>query len=184
MDSNPDALASARKFLQTSENGRTKGLLVYGPPGTGKTRLLVLVMSECLMTVEYSGYGDRAFKWTTVVDLLAKLRHSYSDSKGEDEADILDELKYCTLLALDDLGAEKWSEWAESRIYELLDYRYRNGKPVFITTNLPLKEFAEQVGPRIMDRLIETCDVIALKGKSYRQKLARDRRANDGLGHS
>jgi DNA replication protein DnaC len=191
MASNPEALDMARSFANKHTAESDRGLLLYGPPGTGKTRLLLCVLREVINPHNpegvYSASGTvwpKDVFWTTVVDLLARLRRSYSDSPGPDEADILDELRFSRLLALDDLGAEKWSEWAESRIYELLDYRYRNGKPVFITTNLPLKEFGEQVGPRIMDRLIETCDVIALKGKSYRQKLARDRRArvdtNDG----
>ncbi len=64
------------------------------------------------------------------------------------------------LLIIDDLRSEKKTVWSEQTIYTIIDERYSNRRSTLITTNLPLNELGEKVGPCTMDRLIGSCRII------------------------
>ena len=72
------------------------------------------------------------------------------------------------LLVLDDLGAEKTSDWSRQVFYLLLDRRYREMKQTIITTNLSLEQIAETFDDRVASRLCEMGVTIELKGKDKR----------------
>jgi DNA replication protein DnaC len=72
------------------------------------------------------------------------------------------------LLVLDDLGAEKTTEWVQSVIYEIIDHRYNEYLPLIITTNLKAGELAEKLGSRTADRIRSFCKLVMLNLKSQR----------------
>ena len=71
-------------------------------------------------------------------------------------------------LILDDMGAEKTSEWSIQTLYSIIDRRYRDEKQTLITSNLTLDEIAEKVGDRIASRIAGMCKVVEIKGKDRR----------------
>ena len=82
-------------------------------------------------------------------------------------------LKNASLLILDDLGAENNTEWSKEKIYEIIDSRYRQSKPMIITTNLTKDQLRDKLTSgdgvtRTYDRLIEMCTPIEVKGPSKR----------------
>jgi DNA replication protein DnaC len=76
-------------------------------------------------------------------------------------------------LVLDDLGKEKPSEWAEEKLYEIVNARYVRSLPIIITTNVGLKAVEARYpwnGEAIVSRLFEMCRGAQLGGEDYRRR--------------
>ena len=82
---------------------------------------------------------------------------------------MLHHLKTVELLVLDDLGAEKSSEWTKSVLFEIIDYRYNEMLPILITTNCPPKELKAKIGDRSYDRIREMCALVPVTAESQRK---------------
>ena len=81
------------------------------------------------------------------------------------------------LIIIDDLGAERCSDYALERVYSIIEYRISTGKPMIITTNLELEEIKSATDIRKIrtyDRLFRVCFPIPFHGVSFRKKHARD----------
>lgn len=168
------------------------GLFLHGPVGTGKTHLAVSSVHEIAaqnadkfgykvndsesMFYEESKlmyqYPGRLVGFINVTDLLTTLQESYS---GEERAKIkavnmLHRAKVDDIVILDDLGAMKPSAWVETQLYNLIDIRYRMQRPMIFTSNCKIKEIEEQVGPRIVSRILEVTEGIHVIGPDYRKK--------------
>jgi DNA replication protein DnaC len=72
------------------------------------------------------------------------------------------------VLFLDDLGAEKASDWVKEQLYIVLNERYNWCRPTMFTTNLRMKEIAEHYGERFASRLVEMCEVIKIEAPDRR----------------
>lgn len=149
------------------------GLLISGSTGCGKTHLAAAIANE-LMQREVS------VVFQSVPELLIRIRSTYGRESTETEAQLLDALVGCDLLVLDDLGTERVTQWTESTVYTIIDQRYRFERPLIATTNLTPKQLETAVGTRTMDRLVEICRIVLMKGRSYRRKRA-ERRARHEL---
>lgn len=69
---------------------------------------------------------------------------------------------------MDGIGAERESAWITTQFFHLLNARYDARLPFFATTNCEPEELEERLGQRGIDRLKETCTVIAVRGTSLR----------------
>lgn len=145
------------------------GLYFCGDVGTGKTHLAVAVMIELIKKRRVPGL------FVTVPELLDNLRGAYNDP-GRDIDEWMDAVKNADFLVLDDLGAEKPTEWVRERIFVLVNHRYREQLPTVFTSNIGPKDLAEQLGERTASRIIEMCDWIALEGEDYRETAVREGR--------
>lgn len=139
------------------------GLLLYGTPGNGKTYL-----SNCIANKLLS-------KFIPVIcvginSLLSRFKETYCNYGKEAEEGIIRALSNADLLVLDDLGSEQDTEWSRSRIYNIIDSRYRNGLPIIISTNKTINELKNMYHERTIDRLLEMCTPIENKKPSIRQE--------------
>jgi DNA replication protein DnaC len=83
------------------------------------------------------------------------------------------------LLVLDDFGVERTTEYAIEQSYEIVNTRYKSGKPMVITTNLTLQEMQQEPllqKRRIFDRVIEKCIPVLVQGDSRRREIAEAKR--------
>ena len=138
-----------------------KGVYLHGPAGTGKTYTAYAIAKE----VEKRGYYAIFYK-------VNKLMHYFRDIEREKEVGLLDSLisgnSRRDYLFLDDLGANKETEYSIDCLTMILDYRYENLLPVLITSNASMVELQENVGGRVYSRLIGMCQEVKIDGRDRR----------------
>ena len=146
------------------ESGR--GLWLMGDVGTGKTSLAMLVSKAALES-------GRSVAIYSLPRLLARIRRTYDADAGEQSyLEFFERLTAVDLLHVDDLGAEKRSDWVLEQLYALVDERYESQRSVLVTTNLDQAELEEQIGARTVSRLVEICgDPLPLFGDDLRYRV-------------
>jgi len=158
------------------------GLFITGPVGTGKTHLLSAIANYCLDEFLaglgcYHNSSDGSVPYpnqpifTTFPEFLFEIKRSYNkESTGPSEDEIIKKYSECEILLLDDLGAEKATEWSSQILFLLMDRRYSNIKKTYISSNLSLKEISNHIDDRIASRISQMCDVKKLTGKDRRME--------------
>ena len=144
-----------------------KGLWLMGDTGTGKTTLAMLVSKAALST-------GRTVAIYSLPKLLARIRRTYDAEPGEASyLALFAQLTSVDLLHIDDLGAEKRSDWVLEQLYALVNERYESQRSILVTTNLDEGALEEQIGPRTVSRLVEICgDPLPLFGEDKRIQLS------------
>lgn len=163
---NREVVHAVRKYVDNLE-GRLQegqGLWFMGEVGTGKTTLAMLVSKAALA----NGHSVAIY---SLPRLLAELRKTFDEASERSYLDLIDRLGAVDLLHIDDLGAEKTSEWVLEQLYTIINARYESERAVIITTNLMPEELSEQIGARTVSRLVEMChDPLPLFGTDQRQQ--------------
>ena len=96
---------------------------------------------------------------------------------GADRDHYMKSLMRPDLLILDDLGAERNTSFGKERVFDVVDKRLLTGKPMIVTTNIPLsimKQAADLDDRRIFDRILEVCVPIRFDGENFRKSTAAD----------
>jgi DNA replication protein DnaC len=140
-----------------------RGLWLMGDTGTGKTTLAMLVSKAALE-------DSRSVAIYSLPKLLARIRRTYDAEPGGDSyLSFFERLTSVDLLHIDDLGAEKRSDWVLEQLYALVNERYEAQRSMLVTTNLDQQQLEEQIGPRTVSRLVEICgDPLPLFGPDRR----------------
>lgn len=132
-------------------------LFLHGPYGTGKSGLAAAVAYELLQ----AGRFHKAY-FVEVPALLDRIRYTFKKGSDESEEDVMGELRSEDLLVLDDLGAERQTDWATERLFTVLNHRYEEKYATIITSNLTPSELGAHLGERTMWRIAEMADVVSL----------------------
>lgn len=158
-----DKRAAGSAALAFSEGKGPRLFAIVGTPGLGKSHLAAAIAWDYLE----DGYS---VQYCQVEDLLNQLQAAITD--GASFARIWRRLKEADLVILDDLGAQNTTEWRTSQLDALVDYRYREGKALVITSNK-----VEGIPERIIDRLKEGKTVV-MTGPSWRGKRPKGENVN------
>lgn len=160
---NPKLTDVAKRYV---ENFRTmyknnKGLLFYGSVGTGKT-----FMAACIANALIDeGHPCLVTNFARIVNTIQGLR--------EGKQEYIDSLNDYSLLVVDDLAAERDTEYMNETIMNVVDARYRIGKPIIVTTNLSVEQLqnpSDIMKQRIYSRLLEMCIPIEVSGGDRRKE--------------
>lgn len=143
----------------------SKGLLLYGNVGTGKSHLAACIANKLI---------DQGYKvlMTNFATIINQLQASFDGRK-----EYIDSLNRYALLILDDLGAERNTEYMQEQVFNIIDSRYLSGLPMIVTTNLTSSELKkpDNIGSgRIYDRILERCHPVEVSGVSMRRKKIKD----------
>jgi DNA replication protein DnaC len=150
---NPYVVREVRRFLHQLDKRleQGKGMWITGDVGTGKSTLAMLISKAALS----EGHSVAIY---SVPQLLATIRDTYSAERGEySYLDFFRRLTRVDLLHLEDLGAEKQTDWVLEQLYSLVNQRYEDERSIVATTNLRYDQLEEQIGARTASRLAEIC---------------------------
>ena len=137
-----------------------KGLLLFGGVGTGKT-----FMSACIA----NALIDKGIP--CLVTNFARISNTLMGVY--EKQTYIDSLNKYDLLVIDDLASERNTEYMNEVVMNVIDSRYRSGKPLIVTTNLTadeLKNPRDISRKRIYSRLFEMCIPVEIKGYDRRKK--------------
>lgn len=151
-------------FDKMYENNQ--GLLLFGAVGTGKSYAAACIANELLNR-----------RIPVIMTSFVKILQNIQGNPGEEER-IMSGLNAAKLLIIDDLGAERNTDYALEKVYNIVDSRYLSGKPLILTSNLMLGDMQDNTDPRykrIYDRIFEMCFPYQVKGRSWRVNQAADR---------
>ena len=136
----------------------------------GKTHLGVAILRQVITT-----RGARGIFYDTR-DLLRVIRSTYDPLNQVAETDVLKPVVDADMLVLDDLGAEKTSEWVQETLGLVVNTRYNAKRATIFTSNLvdspdntDPQGFIFQLGARTRSRLMEMCDWVEIQGADVRE---------------
>lgn len=165
-------LGEVKRKVMAWTRDTTYGLMLYGPPGTGKTHLL-----KALLVRE--GAENYRCAFDTVTGVMDRIKGTFDRDERARQA-VFDELVAPQILVLDDLGAEKATEWSQEQFLQVLEKRMRMDRIVFMTSNLVKEELTKIYQARIIDRLMEVLVFVKVDGPSYRKEIYKANAARLG----
>ena len=162
-----------------------EGFFITGPRGTGKTHLVSAIAGNIIKNLSphiskdhdgkiyYSMPKSKSYPLlVNIPKLLMRIKGTFNSDYGIDsEESILNKICSVPVLLLDDIGAEKASEWVKQTLYLIIDSRYGDMKKTYVTSNLTLNQISNQLDDRISSRIAGMTNTIRMQGK--------DRRLND-----
>ncbi len=167
---NRDAVDAAHMMVADE----IKGLFLHGEKGTGKTKLAAIIANE-------RARAGKPVLFASVPDLMADIRASFDGGKT---AETVRAVKETPFLVLDDLGAEKMSEWVGEQLFCIVNHRYNEMLPTVVTSNYNPTQIIRRMatvdrggnvvddlqGQRIMSRIYEMCERVEIRGTDWRMK--------------
>jgi DNA replication protein DnaC len=167
------AHVAAREWLGDPGDDFHGTLFIFGPVGSGKTGL-----AWSLAVALQDRWPDDNDRFVNVRQMLAEVRHSFAT---DEPVDPTEELIDVNVLVLDDLGAERVTDWTREMLATIVEGRYvRNDVATIVTSNYAPSELAQRLGHddpvlglRIVSRLTETGMQIRLVRPDLRTRVAR-----------
>jgi len=172
-DSQKKAKADVLRFLEKYPLIDV-GLLFLGTCGVGKTHLAVALLKQVIV-----GKGDSGLFYD-FRDLLREIQGSWNAVSQTSEMEVLRPVLDANLLVLDELGANKPTEWVRDTIAHVINCRYNDKKVTIFTSNFldnPAKAgeetLTDRIGARLRSRLFEMCKEVEIRGKDFRQDIKK-----------
>jgi DNA replication protein DnaC len=150
------------------------GLIFLGNCGVGKTHLAVALLKQL---IREKGDGGLFYDFR---DLLREIQASWNSISQTSELDILKPVLEAKILVLDELGANKPTDWVRDTIAHIINYRYNDKKLTIFTSNFldaPAKPgeetLTDRIGMRLRSRLYEMCKEVEIQGADFRKDIKK-----------
>lgn len=137
------------------------GLMFHGNVGSGKTYIAACIANALID----QGYPCMVTNFARLINTISGMY--------EGKQQYIDGLNRFDLLVIDDLAAERDTEYMNETVQNIIDNRYRCGKPLIVTTNLKAKEFQNPTDvkkERTYSRLRKLCIPVKVIGADRRKK--------------
>ena len=148
------------RFVQ----GEVPWVYLYGPPGNGKTHLAAAAVNRMIAQ-------RRAVLFTTAPELLAMIRDGFDGGQAENLIGLCQRVPW---LVVDDLGAERLTDWAAEVLFRVFNARYTTRAHTLVVSNVKPGDIPE---PRLRSRLLDgsLCQVVPNAASDYRQCKSRSK---------
>jgi DNA replication protein DnaC len=172
---NHESQKTAKRFVQHFVKQYPQvdgGLMFFGPCGVGKTHLAVALLKLVIRERGDSGlfYDFR--------DLLREIQASWNSVSQTSEMEVLRPVLEAKVLVLDELGANKPTEWVRDTIAHIINCRYNDKRVTIFTSNYldsavkPGEEtLTDRIGTRLRSRLYEMCRDVEIRGIDFRKEI-------------
>jgi DNA replication protein DnaC len=155
VEANRAVFDKMQDYAENFNQHKTESIFLHSHPGTGKTFLASCVANKLMS-------NGRSVIFLCVPDLLSQIRATYNKANAEHtEERLMSGLSECELLILDDIGAEKHTsaeDWANEKLFQIINNRYLNNKAIIFTTNLNANELHQKLSARTFSRICEMCN--------------------------
>lgn len=161
------AFEIAKEYADSFGRETTSGLMFYGKAGSGKTHLAIAIARHIIEQKQIQ------VRFIRIVDLLSEIRKTFDENeqyRTENESDLMHRYVSAPLLVIDDLGAEKTTDWVRQILYQIIDERWIEQKPIIVTSNLNLEELEARFEERISSRVAGMCRLVESRDYDYRIK--------------
>lgn len=142
----------------------SKWFVLVGGTGIGKTHLAAAIGQRLVE------HGRRTI-FITVPDLLDDLRATFAPSSGVTYSQEFDMLCNVDVLVMDDLGVESNSEWAQEKLYQIINHRYNRQLTTVITSNVSFSEMDPRIASRLQDMSISNVLYVELPDFRVRDRI-------------
>ena len=142
-----ESLESAFRAAMAYAEDPKGWFVLQGANGCGKTHLAAAIANRVLA-------GGRGVFFAVVPDLLDYLRASFAPGRDAPYDELFDRVRNVDLLVLDDLGAQQTTQWAQEKLYQVVNYRHVAGLPTVVTTDQSLDRLQE-AHPRTVARIAD-----------------------------
>lgn len=143
------------------ENG--DNLFIFSPTtGNGKTAWSTKIANQYIRKTVAKSRLDNDVMYMNVSEFLSDVRDQFTNHTTEFLA-YKDNLAKCKLLIMDDIGAEKPSDWVRETLYNIINNRYMDMKSTIFTSNCTPEQLESQLGNRIKSRVCSS-QIVELKG--------------------
>lgn len=152
-----------KKIVEKFEHAEDRNLFIYGPVGTGKTHLAVAAAKKLMLDLH-------SVRFYSVPRLLMEIRMSMR-KENFNELAFVEKMGKFDYLILDDMGAQKTTEWSVEILYLIIDERERRGGGgLIVTSNLQLDEIGQRVSERLASRIGHKAMIVKMGGRDRRRK--------------
>ncbi len=111
-------------------------------------------------------------------DLLREIQGSWNPVSQTSELEVLRPVLEARVLVLDELGANKPTEWVRDTIAYIINCRYNDKKLTVFTSNyldVPKRAgeetLTDRIGARLRSRLYEMCRLVEIGGDDFRREI-------------
>lgn len=171
-----DCLRYANNFSMNLAKENDIGLLLHGPFGLGKSHLAVAIAKRVIelgATIKKpDGSEGITCIFVNLPELVTKIKSTWRKDSAISEAELLDMLKTCDLLIIDELGGalnrqdEQGQSWLNDILFQITDAR--QGRNTIYTANPTPEELQQHVSPKIYERIFYNIHILEFEGKSHR----------------
>jgi DNA replication protein DnaC len=169
-DSLAEAVVTARRFIDAYPIAE-RGLLLLGHAGVGKTHIAVGVLRAVIQKTGVPGL------FFDTRELLKTIRSTYNSVSRTSESSVLQPVMETPFLVLDDLGAERPTDWVEEMMNMIVNTRYNERRITFFTSNYAdIPEIDDpnsllgRIGFRMRSRLQEMCRTVEIDAADFRDE--------------
>ena len=153
--------------------GSPRGVYLHGKAGRGKTVMACSIMREIILggiCPDYSSSRNRnPIQFYSNPKLIMQLQDSFKGD-GDSAFKKLEKIARQNIIVLDDLGAEKLTDFVRQSLYFLINEREQWMKKTIITSNYSLDELDRYIDGRISSRIAGMCDIVEVGGEDRRIK--------------